>query len=109
MFKKSVIVSLSIFFILMIFTSIVKNNTRNIEKNIGKLGREVSILEKELADAKIDFIYLSTPEKLKEKLADLTDTKYLSYDYSRIFLSTKDFINHTSQETKNFKIRKQNE
>ena len=51
MFRKSVIISLSIFFILMIFTSIVKNNTRNIEKNIGKLGQEVSILEKELADA----------------------------------------------------------
>ena len=34
MFKKSIIISLSIFFILMIFTSIVKNNTRNIEKNI---------------------------------------------------------------------------
>ena len=106
MFKKSVIVSLSIFFILMIFTSIVKNNTRNIEKNIEKLVREISLLERELEDAKIDFIYLSTPEKLREKLTDLTNTKYLSYDYSRIFLSTKDFINHTSQETKNFKIRK---
>ena len=57
MFRKSVIISLSIFFILMIFTSIVKNNTRNIEKDIGKLGREVSILEKKLADSKIDFIY----------------------------------------------------
>ena len=106
MFKKSVIVSLSIFFILMIFTSIVKNNTRNIEKNIEKLVREISLLERELEDAKIDFIYLSTPEKLREKLTDLTNTKYLSYDYSRIFLSTKDFINHTSQETKNLKIRK---
>ena len=106
MFKKSITISLSIFFILMIFTSIVKNNTRNIEKNIGKLGREVSILEKELADSKIDFIYLSTPEKLREKLTDLNNTKYLSYDYSRIFLSTKDFINHTSQETKNFKREK---
>ena len=106
MFKKSVIFSLSVFFILMIFTSIVKNNTRNIEKNIEKLTREISILERELADAKIDFIYLSTPEKLREKLTDLTNTKYLSYDYSRIFLSTKDFVNHASQETKNFKIRK---
>ncbi len=106
MFKKSVIISLSVFFILMIFTSIVKNNTRNIEKNIEKLAGEVSVLEKELADASIDFIYLSTPERLRKKLADLTNTKYFSYDYSRIFLSTKDFIRYTSQETKSFKIKK---
>ena len=106
MFKKSIFISLSIFFILMIFTSVVKNNTRNIEKNIEKLVGEISLLERELAGAKIDFIYLSTPEKLREKLTDLTSVKYLSYDYSRIFLSTQDFVNHASQETKNFKIKK---
>tara|TARA_B100000029_G_scaffold332306_1_gene324542 strand:+ start:615 stop:935 length:321 start_codon:yes stop_codon:yes gene_type:complete len=106
MFKKSVIISLSIFFILMIITSIVKNNTRNIEKNIEKLGGEVSTLEKELADAKIDFIYLSTPERLQKKITDLSKIKYFSYDHSSIFLSTEDFIRHTSQETKKFKIKK---
>ena len=67
MFKKSIFISLSIFFILMIFTSIVKNKTRNIEKNIHILSRNVSILEKELENVKIDFIYLSSPEKLKKK------------------------------------------
>tara|TARA_B100000029_G_scaffold314291_1_gene306681 strand:- start:1175 stop:1504 length:330 start_codon:yes stop_codon:yes gene_type:complete len=102
MFKKSVIISLSIFFILMIFTSVVKNNTRNIEKNIESLSRDVFILEKELADAKIDFIYLSSPEKLKKNFSNLGYEKYYSYDYSRIFLSTQDFINHTSQEAKHF-------
>ena len=105
MFKNSLVISLSIFFISMILTSTVKNNTRNIEKNIEKLEVETFVLEKELSDAKIDFIYLSTPEKLREKLTDLTSVKYLSYDYSRIFLSTQDFVNHASQETKNFKIK----
>ncbi len=105
MFNKSIIISLSVFFILMIFTSGVKNNTRNIEKNINKLTLEVSILEKELGYSTIDFIYLSTPEKLREKLNDLTSTKYFSYDYSSIFLSTQDFINHSSQETKKIKIK----
>ena len=37
MFKKSAIISLSVFFILMIFTSVVKNNTRNIEKKTNTL------------------------------------------------------------------------
>ena len=106
MFKNSLVISLSIFFISMILTSTVKNNTRNIEKNIEKLEVETFVLEKELSDAKIDIIYLSTPGKLREKLSDLTDRKYLNYDFSRIFLSTKDFINYTSQETKNFEIKK---
>ena len=103
MFRKSIIISLSIFFVLMIFTSIIKNNTRNIEKNIGKLGLEVSILEKEFADAKTDFIYLSTPQKLLKELKNLSQDKYQSYDFSRIFLSTDDFIKKTSQQAKNFK------
>ena len=37
MFNKSIIISLCIFFILMIFTSFIKNQTRNIEKDIKKL------------------------------------------------------------------------
>ena len=102
MFKKSITISVSIFFVLMIFTSIVKNNTRNIEKNIENLSREVAVLEKELNDVKIDFIYLSTPEKLRKNLSNFDNKKYFSYDHSRIFLSTQDFLNYTSQETKNF-------
>ena len=106
MFKKSIVISLSIFFVLMIFTSVVKNNTRNIEKNVERLIREVSILEKELMDAQIDFMYLSNPEKLRKNISNLNNRQYISYDYSRIFLSTKDFLNHTSQEVKNLKIEK---
>tara|TARA_B100000700_G_C14542489_1_gene622646 strand:+ start:309 stop:650 length:342 start_codon:yes stop_codon:yes gene_type:complete len=102
MFKKSAIISLSVFFILMIFTSVVKNNTRNIEKNIKSLNDDVSILEKELIYAKIDFIYLSSPDKLIQNLSNFGHKKYYSYDHSRIFLSTQDFINHTSQEVKYF-------
>ena len=37
MFNRPLILSLSIFLILMVFTSVIKNNTRNIEKNIQKL------------------------------------------------------------------------
>tara|TARA_B100000029_G_scaffold113217_1_gene105460 strand:+ start:2285 stop:2605 length:321 start_codon:yes stop_codon:yes gene_type:complete len=101
MFKKSITISLSVFFVLMIFTSFVKNNTRNIEKNIERLSLDVSILEQELADTKIDFIYLSSPERLRENLSYLSSKEYFSYDYSRIFLSTQDFLNYTSHEAKN--------
>tara|TARA_B100001996_G_scaffold153530_1_gene116798 strand:+ start:61 stop:381 length:321 start_codon:yes stop_codon:yes gene_type:complete len=106
MFKKSITISLSIFFILMIFTSIIKNKTRNIEKNIENLNKKVSILEEELMDAKIDFVYLSSPEELRKKFSNFNNKKYFAYDYSRIFFSTKDFLNYTSTQTKNFKTSK---
>ena len=65
MFNRPLIFSLSVFFLLMVFTSIIKNNTRNIEKNIEKLNTEISILNKELLNAEIDYIYLSSPDKLE--------------------------------------------
>ena len=103
MFKKSLIISLSIFFVLMVFTSMIKNQTRNIEKNIQKLNNEVLILKKQLKDAKIDYVYLSTPEKLRKNLLQFNNKQYFNYDHSRIFLSTKDFIDYSLQETKNLK------
>ena len=68
MFNKALIFSLSVFLILMIFTSIIKNKTRNIEKNIEKLNTEIFKLNKELYNAEIDFIYLSSPDKLKRNI-----------------------------------------
>jgi len=102
-FKKSTIISLCFFFILMFLTPIVKNNTRIIEKNIYKLNHEILVLEKQLTESKIDFIYLSSPERLRENLSKSEKKKYHSFDYSRIFLSTEDFLHHSSQETKKLK------
>ncbi len=84
----------------MIFTSIIKNNTRNIEKNIEKLNTEILKLNKELFNAEIDYIYLSSPDKLEKKILSLNRKKYSTYDFSRIFLSTEEFINFSSKQTK---------
>ena len=100
MFNRPLIFSLSVFLFLMIFTSLVKNNTRNIEKNIEKLNTEVSILKNELLNEEMDFIYLSSPDKLEKKILSLNRKKYSTYDFSRIFLSTEEFINFSSKQTK---------
>ena len=100
MFNRPLIFSLSVFLFLMIFTSIIKNNTRNIEKNIEKLNTEVSILKNELLNAEMDFIYLSSPDKLEKKLSTFNNKKYTSYEFSRIFLSTEEFINFSLKQTK---------
>ena len=103
MLNRYILISLSIFFTFMILTSVVKNNTRNIEKTIEKLNLQVNVLEKELMDAEIDYIYLSSPENLNKKISNFENGKYFEFDHSRIFLSTEDFINISSKQSKNFK------
>ena len=102
MFKKSLILSLTVFFTLMIITSLIKNKTRNLEKEIEKINKEVAFLEKQLSDAEIDYIYLSSPKKLKKYLSTLSKEEYLSFDHSRIFFSTEQFLKHNLKEAKFF-------
>ena len=102
MFKKSLIFSLTVFFTLMIITSLIKNKTRNLEKEIEKINKEVALLEKELSESEIDYIYLSSPKKLKKYLSTLGKEEYLSFDYSRIFFSTEQFLKHSLKEAKSF-------
>ena len=91
MFKKSLILSLTVFLTLMVITSVIKNKTRNLEKEIEKINKEVAFLEKQLSDAEIDYIYLSSPEKLKKYLSTFNKEKYLSFDHSRIFFQQNNF------------------
>ena len=81
----------------MIFISLIKNNTRNIEKNIEQLNTEISILKKDLLNAEIDFIYLSSPEKILL----LNKKKYSNYDFSRIFYQQKTLLIFHQSKTKN--------
>ena len=102
MFKKSLIFSLTVFFTLMIITSLIKNKTRNLEKEIEKINKEVAFLEKQLSDAETDYIYLSSPNKLKKSLSALGKEEYLSFDHSRIFFSIEQFLKHSLKEAKSF-------
>tara|TARA_B100001029_G_C14655444_1_gene231556 strand:- start:11 stop:343 length:333 start_codon:yes stop_codon:yes gene_type:complete len=109
MFNKSLIISLTIFFGLMIFTSVIKNKTRNLEKNIEKLNREVATLEKQIHNAEIDFIYLSSPEQLKKYLIIFNKENYLSFNFSRIFFSFDHYLTTSNKQTKIIKIKGKNE
>ena len=48
----------------------------------------------------MDYIYLSSPDKLEKNIYTFNKKKYSSYDFSRIFLSTEEFINFSSKQTK---------
>ena len=105
MFNKQLIISLSIFFIFMIYTSSVKHKTRNLEKKINNLNSEIGVLKKQLKDAKTDYVFLSSPEQLKKYLITLNINDFSIYDASRIFFSTDQFIIYDDKQTSLLNIK----
>ena len=97
MFKRSFILLFLIFFLLIFSASIIKNKSRNLEKEIYKLKKDISFLQKEVSDAEIDYIYLSSPEILSANLNKLKKNEYYPFEYSRIFKSLNQYLNDFSK------------
>ena len=100
MFNKNLIISLITFLVLMVFTSSVKHKTRNFEKKINAINSEIIVLRKEFRDAKIDYVYLSSPAQLQKYLIILDVNDFNTYDISRIFRSTEQFVIYKDKQTK---------
>ena len=81
-----------IFSILLGVTSLVKNKTRIIEKKIYKADRRIIIIEKDLHETELDYFYLSSPKSLSAKIDNFSYIEYLPMDFSRIYLSYKNFV-----------------
>ena len=62
---RKLILILSIFF-LLIFTTIIKNSTKEIEKKIYNTQENLRVLKNKYEMVLMDFNYLTTPEKLME-------------------------------------------
>ena len=62
---RKLILLLSIFF-LLIFTTIIKNSTKEIEKKIYNTKENLRVLKNKYEMVLTDFNYLATPEKLME-------------------------------------------
>ena len=92
MFKIKVLISTIIFSFLLIGTSFVKNETREIEKNIYKLNKKIMAKEKDLNESELDFAYLTSPSMIEKRIEHIDNYKYLPMDYSKIFLSMSNFI-----------------
>ena len=75
---KKLILLLSIFF-LIIFTTITKNSTKEIEKQIYNIEENLRILQNKYEMVLLDFNYLSSPKKLLEY-----QSKYFEKELSEI-------------------------
>ena len=101
---KKLILLLSIF-LLLIFTTITKNSTTEIEKQIYNTKENLRILEQKYEMIALDFNYLSSPEKLMEyqsryfenelKEIDITNLKKLTLLENEI--QVKQFINSKNE------------
>ena len=92
MFKFKILISVGIFSLLLIGTSIIKNQTRELEKNIYNLNKIVNQKEKDLNESELDFSYLSSPSMIEKKVKNLDDLEYFHMEYSKIFLNISSFL-----------------
>ena len=99
MFKINLIVSIFVFSILLIITSVVKNKTRIIEKNIYKIDRKIAAIEKDLHETQLDYFYVSSPGYLSKKIKQLDFIEYMPMDFSRIYFSYRDFTDSQKKIT----------
>jgi len=93
MFSSKITFSLIIFLLLLIITSIVKNQTRTLEKKTYHLKKTISLKEKDLNDSQFDFYYLTSPVVIERKIKDLSYNNYLPMKHSKIFLNFSSFLN----------------
>jgi len=91
MFRSKIIISSIIFLILLIFTSIIKNQTRIVEKKLYKLNKKIALKEKDINESQLDFYFLTSPSQLEKKIKTLGLNNYSPINNSKIFLSLSDF------------------
>ena len=91
MLRFKVIFSIFILTFLLIGTSFIKNQTRQIEKKIFNLSNLVLNQEKNLSELQLDFSYLSSPAMIEMKIENLDYNQYFPIQNSKIFLSITSF------------------
>ena len=99
MFNKNFFISLIVFLIFLIFTSVIKTETRKIEKNILAINKKNNILEKNLHEIQVDYFYLISPSSLSKKIEKYSNQSYENIDYSKIFESLEHFTQYKNKTT----------
>ena len=85
---------------MLFLTSIVKNKTRIIEKDISKLENKIAYIENDLYESQLDYYYLTSPKILKNKLEFLSDADYIHMEFSKIYLNYNHFLKSQNNVTK---------
>ena len=101
--KKVVFV---IIFVLILFTSLVKNSTKEIEDKIFMVNENIRPLKSELGDMLLEYNYLSSPDKLTQYQTQYFEKNLIKIDIKKIkkliekngYIKVSDFIEKTNDE-----------
>ena len=101
--KKIVFV---IIFVLILFTSLVKNSTKEIEDKIFMVSENIRPLKSELGDVLLEYNYLSSPDKLTQYQTQYFEKNLIKIDIMKIkklteennHINISDFIEKTRDE-----------
>ena len=93
------IVTISLIFSLIVMTTFIKNSTKKIDEELFSLKENISDLNLELDNVKLEFDYLSSPEKLisfqnlyfENKLTQKSLNEIEFIDLTREKIITNDF------------------
>ena len=97
--KIKLIISICIFSTLLVVTSVIKNETRIIEKKIYKIDRKILKIGKDLHETQLDYFYVSSPGYLSKKIKQLAFIEYIPMDFSRLYLNYTDFMDSQKKIT----------
>ena len=92
------ILTIGLIFSLIVITSLIKNSTKKIDEELFSLKENISDLNFELDNVKLEFNYLSSPEKLinyqnlyfENKLTKKSINEIEIIDFTREKILTKD-------------------
>ena len=91
MFNSKLFFSLAVFTFFLIITSLVKNQSRIIEKQIKGLNIKIIAKEKNISEAEMEFSYLSSPNEIEKKFNSGDLEKFEPIKQSNIFYDVHDF------------------
>tara|TARA_B100000963_G_C22343660_1_gene544082 strand:- start:51 stop:389 length:339 start_codon:yes stop_codon:yes gene_type:complete len=91
MFNSKLFFSLAIFTFFLIITSLVKNQSRIMEKQIKVLNSNIVAKEKNISEAEMELSYLSSPNEIEKKFNSRDLEKFEPIKHSHIFYDIHDF------------------
>ena len=74
----------TVIFVLILFTSFVKNSTKEIEDKIFMVNENIRPLKSELGDVLLEYNYLSSPNKLTQYQTQYFEKNLIKIDIMKI-------------------------
>ena len=97
--RLKLVISILIFSIFLGLTSVLKTQTRIIEKNISSLNTKILAKKKNINEAQMDFYYLTSPAEIEKRLNLIGFDNYKPIKLSNIFFEISEFYKIQNKTT----------